>query len=59
MRPVDILEWVMGWPWPIILGFVVLMAWGLKRIVTWDNEDQSEEQPSGPITGEHCVCQRG
>ncbi len=57
MTSVDILEWTTGWAWPIILGFVVLMAWGLERILTWDKQDLSGEQSSGPIPGKHCICQ--
>ena len=57
MKPVDILEWAMGWAWPIIIGLVVLMAWGIARVMTWKDQHRSEEQSSGPIPGEHCVCQ--
>ena len=57
MKFAEILEWVMGWAWPIMIGIVVLMAWGVERIITWDKQDLSEEQSCGPITGKHCVCQ--
>jgi hypothetical protein len=57
MKPVDILEWTMGWAWPIIIGLMALMAWGIARIMTWREQDMPEEQPSGPIPGKHCTCQ--
>lgn len=57
MKPVDILEWSMGWAWPIMTGLVALMAWGITRIMNWGEQDRSEEQSSGPIPGKHCVCQ--
>jgi hypothetical protein len=57
MKFTEILEWTMGWAWPIMIGIVILIAWGVERIMTWDKQDLSEEQSSGPITGKHCVCQ--
>jgi len=53
----EILEWTTGWAWPLMIGIVVLMAWGVERIMTWDKQNLSEEQSSAPITGKHCVCQ--
>ncbi len=46
----------MGWAWPIMSGIVVLMAWGVERIMTWDKQEVSGEQSAGPIPGKHCVC---
>ena len=57
MKPVDILEWTMGWAWPIIIGLVALMAWGIARVMSWKEEGRSEEQSSVPIPGKHCVCE--
>jgi hypothetical protein len=47
----------MGWAWPVIIGLVALMAWGVARIMAWKDQDLPEEQSSGPIPGKHCVCQ--
>jgi hypothetical protein len=57
MSPLEILEWTMGWAWPVIIGLVALMAWGIARVMTWDGQDRPEEQASGPVPGKHCVCQ--
>jgi hypothetical protein len=56
MTFVEIMEWTMGWAWPIMLGIVLLMAWGIERIETWDEEELSAGQTSGQIP-EKCVCQ--
>ena len=56
MKPADILEWTMGWAWPVIISLMALMAWGIARIMTWKEQDRPEEQLSGPIPGKHCVC---
>jgi hypothetical protein len=57
MTSIDILEWTMGWAWPILIGLVVLMAWGIARIMTWKEQDESREQSSSPVLGKHCICQ--
>ncbi len=57
MKFAEILEWTTGWAWPIMIGFIVLLSWGVERIMSWDKQDLSEEQSSGIITGKHCVCQ--
>ncbi|HUJ19109.1 MAG TPA: hypothetical protein VL197_14090 [Nitrospirota bacterium] len=59
MKPVDILEWTMGWAWPIMTGIAVLMALSVARIMSWDEQDLSQEKSSGPIPGKNCVCQCG
>jgi hypothetical protein len=53
----EILEWTMGWAWPILIGFAVLMAWGIERIAGWNEPDRHEEPMTTPVTGRHCVCQ--
>ncbi len=57
MKFSEILEWTTGWAWPIMIGFIVLLSWGVERIISWDKQDLPEEQSSGLITGKHCVCQ--
>jgi hypothetical protein len=57
MKPEDILAWTMGWAWPIIIGLVALMSWGIARLMTWKEEGRPEEQSSGPIPDKHCVCE--
>ena len=57
MKAVDILEWVMGWPWPILLVFGALMAWGIARVITWDVRYRFEEPSSVLIPGKKCACQ--
>jgi hypothetical protein len=47
----------MGWAWPILIGFAVLMAWGIERIAGWNEPDRHEEPMTTPVTGRHCVCQ--
>ena len=56
MKNAEILEWVMGWPWPVLIVFVVLIAGGILRIVSQDKQDVSEEQASSQILGKQCVC---
>lgn len=55
MRPVDILEWTMGWPWPLIVVLGALMAWGIVRFMTWD-EEGAEEGSSSTAAREDCQC---
>ena len=57
MRSVDILEWTMGWAWPVIIGLVALMVWGVMRLMGWEGQNPSEEQTSCPLPGRHCICQ--
>ncbi len=57
MSSMEILEWTMGWAWPILIVFAVLMAWGIKRITGWNETNQQfEGQGTGPVPGKHCVC---
>ena len=56
MTFVEIMEWTMGWAWPIIIGVVLLMVWGIERIENWDEEELSAGQTSGPVSKEHCTC---
>jgi hypothetical protein len=39
MKPVDILEWSMGWAWPIMTALVALMAWGIARFLNWGEQE--------------------
>ncbi len=57
MTPMEILEWTTGWAWPIMIVFAVLMAWGIARIMRWNDQDQREDQMTNPVPGRHCVCQ--
>jgi hypothetical protein len=57
MKSAEILEWVMGWPWPVLFVFVVLMAGGIFRMISWDKQDLPEEQLFGSIPSKECVCQ--
>jgi hypothetical protein len=57
MTFVEVMEWTMGWAWPIIIGLVLLMAWGIERIEDWDEEEGlSGGQMSDLISKEHCTC---
>ncbi len=55
MKPVDILEWTMGWPWPVIAVLMALTVWGIVRIMMWD-EEEAKEPTQSPSVGEPCVC---
>lgn len=57
MSSTDILEWVMGWPWPVIIVFVILIAAGIERIISWDNQNRPEDQASDKMRDKECVCQ--
>ncbi len=57
MSSSEILEWVTGWPWPVILAVVVLIAVGIERIISWDKQDVLEDKSLRPISDEKCVCQ--
>ncbi len=57
MSSAEILEWVAGWPWPVIIAFIVLVAGGIARIISRDMQDLSEDQSAGQIPGGKCVCQ--
>jgi hypothetical protein len=56
MTFVEIMEWTMGWAWPIIIGLVLLMAWGIERVEDWDEEELSGGQMSDLISKDHCTC---
>ncbi len=57
MSSSEILEWVTGWPWPIIIAVVVLIAVGIERIISWDKQDVFEDESLRPIPDEKCACQ--
>lgn len=38
MKPLEILEWTMGWAWPVIVGFFVLIMLGIVRLINWDTQ---------------------
>jgi hypothetical protein len=42
MKPVDVLEWTMGWAWPVITVLAVLIFIGIERIVNWDTQELSQ-----------------
>ncbi|HAM50662.1 MAG TPA: hypothetical protein DCP92_08210 [Nitrospiraceae bacterium] len=57
MTSTELLEWVMGWPWPVIVVFVLLIAGGIGRLVYWDKEDRSAQQSSsGQSLNKECIC---
>jgi len=56
MTSTEILEWVMGWPWPVIIVFVLLIAGGIGRLIYGDEQDLSEHQSTGSILGKECSC---
>jgi hypothetical protein len=55
-KDIDILQWTMGWSWPIIAALGGLLAWGIARFLSWQEEDLTGERSSGPKPGERCVC---
>jgi hypothetical protein len=57
MTSAEILEWVMGWAWPIIFVFVVLIVGGIERLITWDKQGLSEDLSSSLIPDKECLCQ--
>jgi hypothetical protein len=57
MTSAEILEWVTGWPWPVLLFFVLLVAGGIGRIMHWDKDDLSEQRSSVPVLDNECSCQ--
>jgi len=56
MPAAEILEWVTGWPWPVIILGVILIAGGIARILFRDDEDLPEHQSSGQLIDKKCVC---
>ncbi len=58
MSSSEILEWVMGWPWPVMIIFIVLIAAGIGRLISRDKQDLSEDQSSGPFLDKECRCER-
>ncbi len=56
MRSVDILEWVSGWAWPILLVLGGLVAWGIARVESWNARYRLEEPSSGMVPGKKGVC---
>ncbi len=57
MTPMEILEWTMGWAWPIMIVFAILVAWGIERIAGWNETDRHEEPMTTLVPGRHCICQ--
>jgi hypothetical protein len=55
MNAVNVLEWTMGWAWPVIIGLVALVFWGVERVVTWNRQDLTE-LPAGTVPGNSCSC---
>jgi hypothetical protein len=55
MKSTEILEWTMGWAWPVIMGIAVLIAWAVERIVNWNKGDLSGKK-AGTGPDDHCVC---
>ncbi len=56
MSPLEILEWTMGWAWPVLIVLSILMAWGIVRVIGWDEQDL-QEPATCPDPGRHSVCQ--
>lgn len=42
MKPVDVLEWTMGWAWPVMTVLAVLIFIGIERIVNWGTQEPSQ-----------------
>jgi hypothetical protein len=55
-KDMDILQWTMGWSWPIITVLGALVAWGIARFLSWQEEDLAGKQSSGPTPDERCNC---
>ncbi len=55
----EILEWTMGWPWPVIVLLGVLIALGIGRVLSWEETEPGGERPSDAAAGQACVCQCG
>ncbi|MDA8100750.1 MAG: hypothetical protein M0042_14130 [Nitrospiraceae bacterium] len=52
MKASDILEWTMGWAWPVIVALGALVAWGIARFVSW--ESSGPDKTTEPVPAE-CV----
>ena len=52
----ELLEWTMGWAWPVMVLLGVLIAWGIGRFLTWSEQNDHAEERSAPAAGEACVC---
>ncbi|MHB8844477.1 MAG: hypothetical protein ACYC7L_06965 [Nitrospirota bacterium] len=54
----DMMQWAMGWSWPVVAVLAVLMAWGIARVLSWPEQDVAEEGASGPASDENrsCTC---
>ncbi len=52
---IDILQWTMGWSWPIITGLALLIVWGIVRFLAWD-EPEASATASNRTTADTCVC---
>ncbi len=57
MKPVDILEWTMGWAWPVLVVLAALMIWGIARVMTWNEGDgATQDRKADSLPGNACVC---
>ncbi len=57
MKPADILEWTMGWPWPVVVLLSALVVWGIWRFLSWDEGvSQDAVSSKGLTVPEGCVC---
>ncbi len=43
MKPVDVLEWTMGWAWPVMTVLAVLIFIGIERIVNWGTQEPPQD----------------
>ncbi len=42
MKHLEVLEWSMGYAWPVIVGFFVLIVSGVVRLINWDAKKLSQ-----------------
>ncbi len=55
----EMLEWTMGWPWPVIVLLGGLITWGIGRFLNWDEEEVKGEESNDAAVGKACVCRCG
>lgn len=46
MKPVDVLEWTMGWAWPVMVVLAALIFIGIERLVNWEVREPSRDTTS-------------
>ncbi len=57
MKSVTVLEWTMGWAWPVMVVLAALIFTGIQRIVNWDAHWRSQDtMPAGIPREDMCVC---